>query len=255
MNDIIKIGDRVHSYDFPDLTGMKTSCYVEGIVEAIGQVPAIGGCDRYTIRITRRVWKGHEDDGWKNGKEFPDGYAYPPVNGSQSWLGGVTGCVKLLPPEPVPQPADPTLFQASATRSGPSLKWRQVAQGRVDLLAKLEKYLRDCGWPFVRVDEAKKAIFDSSQIKSFDFIIYSSTGDNLLVLVVTRRPTPQQVQQLSEWEKIFGKGFRGSFVFQADNRWLQIGLADLQAIDVLEHALPLEQFIMPRSQTNERSAT
>jgi len=124
MNDIIKIGDRVHSYDFPDLTGMKTSCYVEGIVEAIGQVPAIGGCDRYTIRITRRVWKGHEDDGWKNGKEFPDGRAYPPVNGSQSWLGGVTGCVELLPPEPVPQPADLTLFQASATRSGPSLKWR-----------------------------------------------------------------------------------------------------------------------------------
>ena len=53
-DDIIKVGNHVRSYDFPDLDGMKTTCYVEGTVEAIGQVPEVGGCDRYTIRITRR---------------------------------------------------------------------------------------------------------------------------------------------------------------------------------------------------------
>jgi hypothetical protein len=101
----IKVGDHVRSYDFPDIPGMKTTCFVEGVVEAIGQVPGIGGCDRYTIRITRRVWQGKEDDKWRTGKEFPTGRCYPPVNGLPSWLGGVTDHVKLLPPEPQPKDA------------------------------------------------------------------------------------------------------------------------------------------------------
>lgn len=91
-NDI-RIGDHVRAYDFPDVPGMKTTCYVEGIVEAISQVPGVGGCDRYTILITRRVWKGQEDTAWQNGREFPTGCAYPPVNGIPSWLGGVTRSV------------------------------------------------------------------------------------------------------------------------------------------------------------------
>ena len=104
----IKVGDHVRSYDFPDIPGMKTTCYVEGVVEAIG--PFTGeagpfGCDRYTIRIERRVWRGQEDDRWKSGQEFPSGRCYPPINGIASWLGGETNSVKLLPPPKVPKPS------------------------------------------------------------------------------------------------------------------------------------------------------
>lgn len=85
-NDPVNVGDHVRSYDFPDLDGMKRSCYVEGIIEAVGQVPEVGGPDRYTIRITRRVWKDQEDDDWKQGKEFPTGSHIHPLMASPAGL-------------------------------------------------------------------------------------------------------------------------------------------------------------------------
>jgi hypothetical protein len=109
------------------------------------------------------------------------------------------------------------------------LKWNQLAQGRKALVSELEKHLREKGWPYVAVDEAKKAIFNASEIASFDFLVYSTTGPNLLVLVVTRRPTPAQVQQMTEWEKVFGKDFLAAFTFQAAGEWRTLSLKDLES--------------------------
>jgi len=101
--------------------------------------------------------------------------------------------------------------------------------------AAFEDYLRGKGWPYVAVDEAKKAIFANASLKSFDFVVYSSTGANLLVDVKGRKfPGPagggkasrtwenwitrQDVDGLSQWQEVFGSGFTAVLVFAY---WLQ----------------------------------
>lgn len=104
--------------------------------------------------------------------------------------------------------------------------------------AAFEDYLRCRGWPYVAVDETKKAIFADARIKSFDFLVYSSEGANLLVDVKGRKfpdgvkggkqrgaskawenwVTREDVEGLGEWQKVFGAGFVAALVFAY---WLQ----------------------------------
>ena len=103
--------------------------------------------------------------------------------------------------------------------------------------AAFEDYLRAKDWPYVAVDEARKAIFAGASLKSFDFIVYSSSGPNLLVDVKGRKfpdavpgrsrgasrtwenwITRQDVEGLGEWEKVFGRDFAALLVFAY---WLQ----------------------------------
>jgi hypothetical protein len=103
--------------------------------------------------------------------------------------------------------------------------------------AAFEDYLRAKGWPFVVVDEAKKAVFAETRLKSFDFLVYSESGPNLLVDVKGRKfpdaspgrkrgatrawenwITRDDVEGLSRWEEVFGSGFTAAFVFAY---WLQ----------------------------------
>ena len=112
-----------------------------------------------------------------------------------------------------------------------------MAHRNIHYEASFEHFLRSKGWPYVAVDEAKKAIFAGASVKSFDFIVYSSTGPNLLVDVKGRKfpgavparkrgarcawenwITRNDAEGLSEWEKVFGSEFRGVFVFAY---WLQ----------------------------------
>jgi len=51
---------------------------------------------------------------------------------------------------------------------------------RGSLRGGLRAFLRDRGIPYVAVDEAKKALFANSRLKSFDFVVYSRNGPNLL---------------------------------------------------------------------------
>ena len=107
-----------------------------------------------------------------------------------------------------------------------------MANRSIHYEAAFEDYLRGRGWPYVVVDEAKKAIFADSAIKSFDFLVYSETGANLLVDVKGRRfpdvggarrarspkawenwITRDDVEGLSEWEKVFGPDFTAILVF------------------------------------------
>jgi hypothetical protein len=91
-----------------------------------------------------------------------------------------------------------------------------------------EDYLRSAGVPYVAVDEAKKALFAGVQLKSFDFVVYSSGGPNLLVDVKGRRfpyggrgggrrwenwTTRDDLESLARWEEVFGSGFAGLIVF------------------------------------------
>lgn len=103
--------------------------------------------------------------------------------------------------------------------------------------AAFEDYLRARGWPFVVVDDARKAILADASIKSFDYIVYSAVGANLLVDVKGRKfPDPcaragsgtcrawenwvteDDVNGLEQWQRVFGEGFRGALVFAY---WLQ----------------------------------
>ena len=113
-----------------------------------------------------------------------------------------------------------------------------MAHRNIHYEAAFEDYLRSLSWPYVAVDEAKKAALSSGEsIKSFDFIVHSSTGPNLLVdvkgrkfpdtAVVGKRSgmkawenwiTQDDVESLGHWESIFGEEFVAMLVFAY---WLQ----------------------------------
>ncbi len=89
-------------------------------------------------------------------------------------------------------------------------------------------YLRGVGRPYVAVDDAKKAVFAGAQVKSFDFLVYSSGPCNWLVDVKGRKltlgapdrrghlenwTTREDVTGLQQWARVFGDGFSGLLVF------------------------------------------
>lgn len=91
-----------------------------------------------------------------------------------------------------------------------------------------EHYLRANAVPYVAVDEAKRALADKKmprELKSFDFVVYSEAGANLLVDVKGRKHggkskrafqtwvTREDIRSLSKWAGIFGKGFEPAFAF------------------------------------------
>lgn len=101
-----------------------------------------------------------------------------------------------------------------------------MADRTVHYEAAFEAYLRHRGIPYVAVDEAKKALFANAKLKSFDFVVYNKSGNNLLVDVkgrscrsgVSKRSfetwTPQRdVEDLMQWEQVFGEGFKAVLTF------------------------------------------
>ncbi len=112
-----------------------------------------------------------------------------------------------------------------------------MAQRNVHYEAAFEDYLRAKGWPYVAVDEAKRAIIGNVGVKSFDFLVYSQSGPNLLVDVKGRKfpdrvtgkkrgslrgwenwITQDDVEGLRQWQDVFGEGFASTLVFAY---WLQ----------------------------------
>ncbi len=100
-----------------------------------------------------------------------------------------------------------------------------MANRKVIYEASFEDYLRSAGTPYVAVDEAKKAIFAGVRLKSFDFVVYSAAGPNLLVDVKGRKfpyrggrrwenwTSRDDLDCLARWEEVFGSGFAGLLVF------------------------------------------
>ena len=62
-----------------------------------------------------------------------------------------------------------------------------MANRAVHYEAAFEAFLRHRGIPYVAVDEAKKALFANAKLKSFDFVVYSKSGPNLLIDVKGRQ--------------------------------------------------------------------
>jgi hypothetical protein len=93
--------------------------------------------------------------------------------------------------------------------------------------AAFEDFLRRKGLPYIAVDEAKKALFAGAKLKSFDFVVYRPEGKNLLVDVKGRKLIPakngggtlqnwatrEDIDDLRQWQEIFGDGFSAMFVF------------------------------------------
>ncbi len=139
-----------------------------------------------------------------------------------------------------------------------------------------EGYLRQRAIPYVAVDEAKRALHrpvpaggggadgrggqEPGALKSFDFVVYSQRGKNLLVDVKGRKHraasrgmqnwvTREDITSLRRWQALFGDGFQAVFaffywcqsapdgalfhdVFEAGDRWyclLAVGLDDYAA--------------------------
>lgn len=102
-----------------------------------------------------------------------------------------------------------------------------MADRTVHYEAAFEAYLRQQGVPYVAVDEAKKAMFANAKLKSFDFVVYSKSGPNLLVDIKGRQlrqkrgttasyqtwATEQDVSDLLQWQQVFGEGFEAVLMF------------------------------------------
>ena len=101
-----------------------------------------------------------------------------------------------------------------------------MADRTVHYEAAFEAFLRHKGIPYVAVDEAKKALFANAKLKSFDFVVYSKSGPNLLIDVKGRSvrdrssrkgfetwATERDVEDLMQWEQVFGDGFKAVLTF------------------------------------------
>src|ERR1700691_4717400 len=111
-----------------------------------------------------------------------------------------------------------------------------MADRSIHYEAAFEAFLRERGIPYVAVDEAKKALFADAKLKSFDFVVYSKKGPNLLVDLNGRScrvsksasakgragfeawTNEHDVADLAQWEQVFGEGFKGvvTFVYWLD---------------------------------------
>ena len=90
-NPIIKVGDKVRSYDFPT----SKDCFVEGVVESIEGHPLSGTGEYLKFKVTRKVFGGKEIfDADSIGE-----YNWAPQNGlSQMLSDELTNGVELIQP-------------------------------------------------------------------------------------------------------------------------------------------------------------
>lgn len=94
--------------------------------------------------------------------------------------------------------------------------------------AAFESYLRTYGVPYIAVDEARRSLFGGEEsLKSLDFVISPPDGRTWLVDVKGRRfpggernrtywknwSTVDDLRSLARWERVFGGGAEGVFVF------------------------------------------
>lgn len=103
-----------------------------------------------------------------------------------------------------------------------------MARRHIHYEAAFEDYVRSRGWPYVPVDEQKRATFAGASIKSFDFIVYRPGKSAWLADVKGRKfpyvvkngtrywenwVTRGDVEGLRRWKAVFGVEFEPVFVF------------------------------------------
>lgn len=103
-----------------------------------------------------------------------------------------------------------------------------MAQRHNHYEAAFEDYVRSRGWPYVPVDEKKKAIFSGARIKSFDFLVYRP-GHKAWIVDIKGRKFPYtgksgrrywenwvtcgDLEGLRHWEGVFGDEFEPGLMF------------------------------------------
>lgn len=112
-----------------------------------------------------------------------------------------------------------------------------MAQRHIHYEAAFEDYARSRGWPYIPVDEQKKAIFSGARIKSFDFLVYPPNRKPWLVDIKGRKfpydsggnkrywenwVTQEDIEGLRAWHEVFGDQFEPVLIFAY---WL-VGLSD-----------------------------
>ncbi len=128
--------------------------------------------------------------------------------------------------------------------------------------AAFEDYVRSEGVPFIPVNEARRAAFDGSPIKSFDFLVHARDGTRWLVDVKGRRfphmgrrgvrywenwVTVEDLEHLERWCCTFGEGFRAAFVFAywlsgPAHRWPEAPIHVHRGRRYAFLAIPLEEY-------------
>ena len=103
-----------------------------------------------------------------------------------------------------------------------------MARRHIHYEAAFEDYVRSRGWPYVPVDEQKKAIFAGARVKSFDFLVYGPRGEAWLVDIKGRKfpydvrggrrywenwVTQDDLDGLRRWKAVFGADFEPALVF------------------------------------------
>lgn len=103
-----------------------------------------------------------------------------------------------------------------------------MAHRHIHYEAAFEDYVRSRGWPYIPVDEKRKAIFSGARIKSFDFLVYPPGRGAWLVDVKGRRfpyegksgrrywenwVTRDDLEGLRRWQGVFGADFEPLLVF------------------------------------------
>ncbi len=94
--------------------------------------------------------------------------------------------------------------------------------------AAFEDYVRSRGWPYIPVDEQRKAIFSGVRVKSFDFIVYPPGAKTWVVDVKGRKfpyegkggrrywenwVTQDDLDGLTQWHAVLGAEYEPVFMF------------------------------------------
>lgn len=124
-----------------------------------------------------------------------------------------------------------------------------MTQRRFHYEQAFEHYLRANGIAYVAVDEAKRALHGKAglagakKLKSFDFVVYSKSGANLLIDVKGRKHsgktgrslqnwvTRDDVSCMETWSGIFGDDFEPAFAFLF---WCETQPPDALFLEVFE---------------------
>ena len=105
-------------------------------------------------------------------------------------LSGPGDTALAVAPSPAPIPAENVGISAS------KIPFRQ----------KVEDWIKQEKLPYIRVDEAKRALFAGARLRSFHLVVYmAKTGPNWLVWA---GPLNRECRvDMQQWESIFGDGF------------------------------------------------
>lgn len=94
--------------------------------------------------------------------------------------------------------------------------------------AAFEDYIRSRGWPYIPVDEQRKAIFSGARIKSFDFVVYPPGSKTWIVDVKGRKfpyegkggrrywenwVTQEDIDGARQWHTVLGSDYEPIFLF------------------------------------------